>query len=1126
MNSALLDPQSASEGIPLVNAARSLALTLVLASLSSCPDDTVVYQDFYLSVTSEVPADGLSIDRLVLTFRNHDSGVLGLFGQFDSDVLRYEVSLPTVADITNSAYIVQINSGEIIRGDVLAVIWGLHANEDRPLVSWSGSLDLDSNGVIAVRLDAIAPTCDVDGDGLLDCSIEGCCSSADTILEDCDDSNAASHPLAAVPACIPCEPQTDYNCDGQIDRCPDRDGDNAADCDATVDCDPDDSSVHTSAEEICDGKDNDCNGVTDEKFTDTDADGTKDCVDDDIDGDGVANDMDCAPLDGATYPGATELCDGVDNDCNDATDDSPGCVEWENDWDGDGILPGQDCNNYDSKIFPGSTYAGCCIPDTSLSPEAVLLACDFDCDGNPNLCSDDDDDGDGYSNTVDCPGGQQDPTIYPGAPEKCGDGIDQDCLFGDQNCESVVDVDGDQYGAEVDCDDSDPTVYPNAPELCVGKDNNCNSFIDDGNPEASIDCLNPDPDRQFGLCALAENLGTTVCAQNTDNPALPVWASEQVNGKGQAVICIGYYPPPLAETLCDNQDEDCDGQVDEDFEWVEIHSASDGSNIVLAKGDSCGTGACLGGNVVCHPAALSRDISGQLTCDSLSNQSSENSGGGPGVSFCDGIDNDCDGIVDGHSLPLAQTTCKQLGVCGAEPELVQTACVDGVWQCGYTMDAYDGETELRCDGLDNDCDGNVDEDLSWENVPFGAPCDGTGECGPGIVTCNSEQQAVCSTNPSGPQAEAQSELCDEKDNDCDGLTDEGQYWEWNGIQYPLNSLCEGIGECGVGVVECSDSTLLPVCSTNLDGTASESSSEVCDGKDNDCDGLTDDDLFYGAQPVGALCDGIGECGAGIVECAVDGSLSATCSTNVNGASSSDTVELCDGLDNDCDGVTDEGFAWTDPVSNTQIPLSSPCDGIGECDLGVVVCAPGDSTIAVCSTNTDGTQPQSDVEVCDGLDNDCDGQTDNGLGWFDPELNAVVPLGSPCDGIGQCGTGIVECANDGSNVATCSTNPNGSDYIFQVEICNNLDDDCDGLTDDVVGTATPGVTCTLSGACNPANVTATCIAGNWSCDYSIVVGYEVSEQSCDGIDNDCDGLTDEAGLVVPTECDKPGVCSGA
>ena len=133
MTTALLDPQSASEGIPLVNAARSLALMLVLASLSSCPDDTVVYQDLYLSVTSEVPADGLSIDRLVLTFRNQDSGVLGLFGQFDSDVLRYEVSLPTVADITNSAYVVQINAGEIIRGDVLAVIWGLNANEDRPL---------------------------------------------------------------------------------------------------------------------------------------------------------------------------------------------------------------------------------------------------------------------------------------------------------------------------------------------------------------------------------------------------------------------------------------------------------------------------------------------------------------------------------------------------------------------------------------------------------------------------------------------------------------------------------------------------------------------------------------------------------------------------------------------------------------------------------------------------------------------------------------------------------------------------------------------------------------------------------------------------------------------------------
>ena len=161
------------------------------------------------------------------------------------------------------------------------------------------------------------------------------------MVGDCDDSNAIAHPLASIPDCIPCVPATDYNCDGSVDVCLDADEDGAQDCDATVDCDPQDAAVYAGATEECDGKDNDCNGITDDKFLDTDSDGTKDCVDDDIDGDGALNDADCAPLDSAIYPNASEVCDGKDNDCNDLTDDNPACAEWEDDWDGDGVLPAE-----------------------------------------------------------------------------------------------------------------------------------------------------------------------------------------------------------------------------------------------------------------------------------------------------------------------------------------------------------------------------------------------------------------------------------------------------------------------------------------------------------------------------------------------------------------------------------------------------------------------------------------------------------------------------------------------------------------------------------------------------------------------------------------------------------------
>ena len=179
--------------------------------------------------------------------------------------------------------------------------------------------------------------------------------------------------------------------------------------------------------------------------------------------------------------------------------------------------------------------------------------------------------------------------------------------------------------------------------------------------------------------------------------------------------------------------------------------------------------------------------------------------------------------------------------------------------------------------------------------------------------------------------------------------------------------------------------------------------------------------------------------------------------------------------------------------------------------------------ATCNTNADGANSQS-VRNLRWPERDCDGVTDDGLGWFDPEIATTGPLGAACNGIGQCGAGVVECTTSGTNIPTCSTNPNGSAYVFAIETCNNLDDDCDGLTDNTDGALTPGVQCTLTGVCNAANVIATCTAGQWDCDYSDVAGYEVTELTCDGLDNDCDGLTDEPGLSFPGQCVQPGVCA--
>ena len=500
---------------------------------------------------------------------------------------------------------------------------------------------------------------------------------------------------------------------GGWDVSPSKLGDDCLDSDATVS--PGDN-------EICDGQDNDCDNSLPTDEVDNDGDGYVECTVDGAgwDGTGLHNGGDdCVDSNATIHPSATELCDGLDNDCdtslptNEVDNDNDGYVECTIDsggWDTTPLKQGGDCLDTDATVSPGDSEI---------------------CDGQDNDCSagvpanETDNDSDGYVEcTIDANGWDATPiklgndcddttaTRAPGNTEVCdASNVDEDCdnLSDDQDPSATgqttwyLDVDADGFGVAspnqdkcdqpsgytnnaTDCDDNEATAFPGATELCDGQLNNCSSTLpsnetdDDG--DGYVEC--------------------TVDANGWDG------APTKLGGDcddGAAGI------NPGGSEVCDasDTDEDCDGVADDN------DASATGQTAWYTDSDSDGYG---------DESATATLACNQPTGQSATQDDCDDTDGAinPGATeVCDAstTDEDCNGVADDNDSGVTGTTNYFTDSDGDgegdENATAQALCVQPSGAVADNSDCDDSDGNINTGATevsneeDDDCDDLVDE---------------------------------------------------------------------------------------------------------------------------------------------------------------------------------------------------------------------------------------------------------------------------------------------------------------------------------------------------------------------------------------------------------------------------------
>ena len=586
--------------------------------------------------------------------------------------------------------------------------------------------------------------------------------------------------------------------------------------------------------------------------------------------------------------------------------------------------------------------------------------------------------------------------------------------------DGYTDADGDGFDSSEDCNDNDPQVHPSQEEVCDGVDNNCNGSIDED--VLSLYYVDSDGDG-FGN----PDINMESCSEPTGFVSI---GTDCDDTQSQTY--------PGASEICDEQDNDCDGSIDNGLgEEYFIDEDGDGFGDDNQTMEACDLRvglSALGGD--CNDTDASQNPLAQEECDE--------------------IDNNCDGNIDENVTNIYYLDFDADGY--GDPDQTTQACM---LPAGYVETADDCDdievlihpnAEEICDNIDNNCDGNID-DTSSINASIwyeDGDDDGYGNASVTQVACTLPTGFVpvmgdCNDNNENISPAAD-ELCNGVDDNCDEEVDEE-----GSVDAPvwyLDADGDGFGTTNTSIFTCTQPTGFQSNSTDCDDQDNDiypQAPEYCNGEDDNCDGTIDEDHAINAQTwyLDNDEDGYGDAAILIMSCAQPvGHVSnlLDCDDSVD-TISPDADEICDGQDNDCDGQID-GASAIDP--NTWY-ADADGDGFGSMIYTTQSCDQPSGYVSDdqdCNDLESTFNPDAD-EICDGSDNNCDGQIDeegaiDGSIWYqDDDHDGLGDLSNTLESCDQP-PGYVDNGDDCDDSSSSDIDGDGT------QDCSDDDIDGDGL----------------------------------------------------------------------------------